>query len=372
MRSTEDVNSVTTFRQDADDAPQSPGSKQMQFGILAPLKNTSDFYYRAKRNDFRGTTPVSDLQCVQDLIRIGKAADSHGFDMLWLPEQHGSAAGMASAPLALLLSLATQTDSINFGVAFGASLLAAPLQTAEWLATTDLLLGDRRLEVAALTTLPPHELSTDDADSEERLHEAIELVEKLVTQEWTTFEGRFYRLPEVSVRPRPSRFSAPGFVKLWGAGTPNLDRQRIFTPFDDFSKTLEHSAASALVTPVFCSESDAEVKKAKAWWSQEFDSDLWYTGIRSHPFTRDIPIAESAQKTSLAISERFKTAETLVIAGGPAECTDKIEALIDGRNCAEIIFHLHFGLMPVHAAEESLAALSRSVIPALKGAAEGG
>lgn len=362
-----------TSEKSTDSSESDGGVGPLRFGVYAPLKNASDFFHRAKRNVLDGAPPVSDAQCIQDLLRVGMVADQHGFDALWLPERHGDAAAMGAAPLQLLLHLATLTKSIELGALFGASLIEAPLRAAEAIAMTDILLQGRHLCLGALTDVPYHEVSgtSEPENLDARLAEALELLEVLLTQEWASFEGAHYSISEASVRPMPRNRFDPGAARLWGAGLPDSERFRVSTGLAR-GKEAPARTGDAIVVPIFCSDDAESCERAKGWWIQEFDSEVWHSGIFSHPATRHISRTASPREVSQLVSDAFSDAEAMLISGSPEACLARISELTDETGCREFIFQAHFGLMPIELAEASLALLAESLDRATPQTADGG
>lgn len=227
-----------------------------------------------------------------------------------------------------------------------------------------MLLRDRQLDLATFTDIPSHEIADPNENGvpEERVAEALELLERLLTQEWASFDGIFYELKETSVRPLPSSQLVTGSVRVWGDGLKNTNRRRVRRRDlgADDAATTDRSSESLLI-PIYCGNDPDECDRAKSWWIQEFDSEIWHSGIFCHPTTRNISRSASSREISLAINRTFAEAEKMLIAGTPEECAAKIEALIKETNCSEIIFHAHFGLMPVELAESSLELLAEEL-----------
>lgn len=345
----------------SDTSRQSSRNADTKFGLYAPLKNTFDFFHRAKRKMLEGAPPITDSQCVHDLVRLCIAADQLGLASIWIPEQHGNAVAMGSSPLTILLKLASLTRNVELGAVLGASIIDAPLRVAEQLALTDVLLGDRRLEVAVFSDILAHETLDQARDriDASAIREAVSVVEQLMCQEWVSFSGTHFTLTQTSVRPRPSTLFEPGFVRLWGDGLGEESRSRVATGIGRLNGKPEVASADALVVPVFCSLQEDQVARAKNWWVQEFDSELWHAGIFSHPATREIPRTATPHEITTAINRKFSEIENDVIAGTPIQCVARIDELIEATGCQEILLHAHFGLMPVEQAEKSLKLLMR-------------
>ena len=82
-------------------------------------------------------------EALQQMLRTAIAAETSGFDELWLAEHHHSAFATGSAPMVLLSHLAARTSRVRLGT--GASLLALndPVRVGEDVATLDVFSGGR-------------------------------------------------------------------------------------------------------------------------------------------------------------------------------------------------------------------------------------
>ncbi|HXF56102.1 MAG TPA: TIGR03619 family F420-dependent LLM class oxidoreductase [Actinomycetota bacterium] len=159
----------------------------------------------------------------QDVAAFARAAESLGFHSLWATDHllHGSR--FYSVPwLDPLLSLATAaavTDRVLLGTSVLVMPVRHPVVLAKEIATLQALSGDRYI-LGAGTGWDAREFEAVGARKAERgrrTDEALSLVRRLLAGETVTFEGRFYRLRNVSIEPVPRR---P--VRVWVAGGRQL------------------------------------------------------------------------------------------------------------------------------------------------------
>jgi probable F420-dependent oxidoreductase len=125
------------------------------------------------------------------------------------------------SPLSVLAHVAACTRHIRLGTAILVLPLRDPVLLAKELATLDLL-TDGRLVLGIGTGWDVHEFESCGVPLRERgsrTDEALALLRRLLTEEHVTFTGRFHRVRDVSIDPRPARFP-----EVWiGGGSKMAD-----------------------------------------------------------------------------------------------------------------------------------------------------
>jgi alkanesulfonate monooxygenase SsuD/methylene tetrahydromethanopterin reductase-like flavin-dependent oxidoreductase (luciferase family) len=141
-----------------------------------------------------------------------ETAEAVGFDAVWVTEHHFSHyGGLTPNPQLLLTAISQRTRRLRLGSSVSVLPLHHPLRIAEDFAMLDVLSGGR-LEFGAGRGMVHsgyggYGLSW--ADAQDRLKEALGLVERLWTEPAVTFEGRYYRCQDVTVLPRPIQQPRP-------------------------------------------------------------------------------------------------------------------------------------------------------------------
>ena len=158
------------------------------------------------------TGPAADPREAARLRSIAGRAEQLGFDGLWVAEHLLRAPLIYEvsflSPLTVLAHLAACTQRIRLGTAILVLPLRQPVVLAKELATLDLLTGGR-LVLGIGTGWDAHEFETCDVPLRERgsrTDEALALLRRLLTEKSVTFEGRYHRVRDVSIDPRPARF----------------------------------------------------------------------------------------------------------------------------------------------------------------------
>src|SRR5438094_5717027 len=134
--------------------------------------------------------------------------EAMGFDSIWLCDhylQPSRPTGPYFEGRTLLAALAAQTRSIRIGVLVSSNTFRHPALLAKEAVTLDHI-SNGRLDVGigAGWFVPEHEVFGLDfpgpAELVERFREAVEVVDGLLRNEITTFNGRHYQLREAPMR----------------------------------------------------------------------------------------------------------------------------------------------------------------------------
>jgi len=145
-----------------------------------------------------------------------------GYDSLWLSD---TATQAGVAPLPMLAAAAARTERLKFGTSVLVVPARNPLLLAKELATIDLSSRGRIFPAFGIGQALPAELAALGIAREERgarLEECVTIVRELWRGEPVTYHGRFSRLDDVTLSPRPTRPQ----LDLWlGGSTPAAVRR---------------------------------------------------------------------------------------------------------------------------------------------------
>jgi alkanesulfonate monooxygenase SsuD/methylene tetrahydromethanopterin reductase-like flavin-dependent oxidoreductase (luciferase family) len=152
----------------------------------------------------------------RDLLDQIEFAEDAGFDSVWLRERHfhpdHEGRNFFTSPFVIAAYIAARTRRMRIGMGARILPLDHPIHIAEDGATVDVL-SEGRLDfgVARIGENDTYQAAfgiTNEA-TRGRFEEALEVIERAWTQDSFTFEGEHFRVPEVSVYPRPVQHPHP-------------------------------------------------------------------------------------------------------------------------------------------------------------------
>jgi alkanesulfonate monooxygenase SsuD/methylene tetrahydromethanopterin reductase-like flavin-dependent oxidoreductase (luciferase family) len=215
----------------------------------------------------------------RDMLECLPIAEELGYESAFFASHHAQPDGWCPSPLVALGAAAAVTRRMRLGTAVLLVPLYAPLKLAEDLAVLDNVCGGR-LVVGVAPGYVSEEFEAHGIPREERvprMEEALDLVTAAWTQDIASYEGRFYRLPPSTIRPRPVQQPHP---PIWyGVSGPN---------------SLRRAAARRAVLVASPRHGIAELKEhyriyAEAAASTGFD-------IVERPVIREVFVAETKQR----------------------------------------------------------------------------
>jgi alkanesulfonate monooxygenase SsuD/methylene tetrahydromethanopterin reductase-like flavin-dependent oxidoreductase (luciferase family) len=166
------------------------------------------------------------LTTPDELLEVAQMADAAGvFEHVWVGDQIMSKPRLES--ISLLGGIAARTTRVKIGVACMASFPSRhPVLLAYQWASLDLLSHGRTIlgacmgvpESFNMARIEQVNMGITNAERAPRLEEGIAILRKLWTEDRVTFDGRFYKLQDAFVEPKPVQNPPP----IWVIGTPSL------------------------------------------------------------------------------------------------------------------------------------------------------
>jgi F420-dependent oxidoreductase-like protein len=169
-------------------------------------------------------------QPYETLVQRWQLFEELGFDSAWDCD-HFNQPSRPDGPYfegwTLLAALAARTTRIRVGVLVSSNTFRHPALLAQQAVTLDHVSNGRlELGLGAGWFVPEHERFglpfPPPGERVGRFREAVEIVDSLLRHEATTFEGRYYRLTEASIRPAPLQKPRPPLTL--GAHRPRMLR----------------------------------------------------------------------------------------------------------------------------------------------------
>jgi alkanesulfonate monooxygenase SsuD/methylene tetrahydromethanopterin reductase-like flavin-dependent oxidoreductase (luciferase family) len=140
-------------------------------------------------------------------------AEELGFDTVLLGERHFRYGDLLyPAPFSVAAAIAAKTSRMRIGMAARILALDHPIHIAEDAATLDVLSGGRLDFGATRASLDGecHSVFRSPIDeSKGRFREALDIIVKCWCEEQFSYQGLHYRIPEVSVYPKPRQKPYP-------------------------------------------------------------------------------------------------------------------------------------------------------------------
>jgi natural product biosynthesis luciferase-like monooxygenase protein len=162
----------------------------MKFGLLHLFENPMD---------------RTEKEIVDEQFDLMVRAEDYGFDSVWPAEHHFSEYGYCASPAVSLAAVAARTKRIRLGTGVVVLPLNHPVRVAEDFAIIDLL-SDGRVDLGVGRGYQPHEFrgyGVDQTQSRAMFHESVEIIQKAWTEERFSYDGKFYQIHDLSVRPKP-------------------------------------------------------------------------------------------------------------------------------------------------------------------------
>lgn len=155
---------------------------------------------------------------------LASLAEVKGFDTATIGHHHFLPGNMAD-PLTFLSTVASRTEHLRIGTGIFQLPIHNPVRVAEQVATIDQLSGGR-ISLGVGLGWWPLEYQVHGSDFKQRgarLEEALEILRLVWRNERTSYSGRFWSFPEITVYPRPVQQPNP---PLWVAGVADaaIDR----------------------------------------------------------------------------------------------------------------------------------------------------
>lgn len=145
-----------------------------------------------------------DTQTYQEELSIADMAERLGFDSIWTLDHHFTGYVMSPDPVALLMYIAGRTQRIQLGTAVIVLPWHDPVEVAEKIALLDTVSGGRTIfgfgRGAASIEYAGFRIPMEEA--RERFVESALIIRKGLTQESFSFDGKYYKVPEIQIRPR--------------------------------------------------------------------------------------------------------------------------------------------------------------------------
>ncbi|MCS6926571.1 MAG: LLM class flavin-dependent oxidoreductase [Candidatus Binatia bacterium] len=349
----------------------------MQFGLFYQLPCAPE---QNERTRYRET--MEQIVCAEAL----------GFDTAWLAELHFNRSfSIMPSPLIVATALAQQTKRIRLGTAVALLPLQHPLRTAEDAATVDILSRGRLEFGVGRGTIAIHfqGFGVSREESRERFEEALAILIQAWTQDVCAFEGKYFRIPPLSVVPKPLQKPHPPLrIAANSPETAAFAGQQgypvfVASPINPFPRLPEHietyrdawHAAGhrdkkediAVLFPTYVADSDAQVRhEVEPSFMHYFRTVSHQARLGERDASASYAYLREVRKRMEAITwEQVDT--TMALYGPPEVCIRKIIAAHQQCRMNQIICWFNpGGLIPHHRVLLSMRRFAEEVMPAVR------
>ncbi len=361
----------------------------LKVGVTLWFQNMPDMLERGMKDDYRKPIIKPDFQCYQDELKLADLIEPLGFDRMWTIEHHCSPYGMTVTPTQVLSYMAGRTKRIGFGSMVIVLPWNDPVRVAGEIALLDNLMAGREFKIGVGRGAAPQEFAafrTDYAESRERMLEILDIIRIGLTQEWFSYDGKHYKIPRTTIRPRPLTTDLTSqFLMTWSSPeTRQLAAQsgcaplynnlhnwdEVVTSMAEFNG-MRHAngwddLAPTVAGPIYCSYDKEKVRQAREWVKMTYDSSIWHYGLFNQPSLRKFLAGKTGKELEEAIEEIRGQSLLLGAFGTPEEVLERLVQAQAKTKYAELICHMNFGLMPNAEAQENMTLFAQKVLPELK------
>jgi probable F420-dependent oxidoreductase len=276
-----------------------------------------------------------------------------GFDSLWFSDRLISTQPTLGSFTALA-AVAARTKRLKFGSAVLVLPTRHPVEVAKELATIDMLSNGRMLPAFGLGTEDEREYEAAGVPKSERAgrtDEAVQLLRRLWTEDRVTHSGRYYRLTDVTITPKPVQRPC---LPIWFGGRSEAAYRR--------TGRLGDGWLASFITPDEVRGGVASIGLAAAASGRAIDADH-YGAIVSFRIGTSAEQARSGLVPGLTRLRSDAPVEDYCALGTPDDCIAMLRRYVEAGASK-------FVMRPACLPEEldmQIDLLAREVVPAIEG-----
>jgi alkanesulfonate monooxygenase SsuD/methylene tetrahydromethanopterin reductase-like flavin-dependent oxidoreductase (luciferase family) len=320
-----------------------------------------------------------------------------GFDSVWALDHHFTGYVMSPDPTQLLSYVAGRTKRVQLGTAVIVLPWHDPVEIAEKIALLDVVSGGRTIFGfgRGAATVEYNGFRVNMEEARDRFVESAIIIRKGLTQKSFSFDGKYYKIPEIQIRPRPishpeDRFyassvspeSAEIMAKL-GLGVLIIAQRSWEDTAADYTRYRETAIANN-ITPrppigllnILVSEDAREAAELgnthlEAMWdsidTHYHFSDGHLRGVKGYEFYAKLEKTYSKlQADTEAKAKAIEFFRSLHAAGTPEQVLEKLRYIHQTVPLEHVIGTFAFGGLPYPKLERSYKLFAEKVLPVLK------
>jgi alkanesulfonate monooxygenase SsuD/methylene tetrahydromethanopterin reductase-like flavin-dependent oxidoreductase (luciferase family) len=334
----------------------------------------------------------SDREIFNEELNIARIADETGFDAVWTIEHHFTPYTMVTNPLQYLTYIAGITKRVDLGTMVVVLPWHNPVRVAEDVNMLDAFLGPKRNVILGVGRgLGRREyagLGIDQNEARGRFDESLKVLKQLLSTGQCNFDGEFYKIHGLRLRPQPEKDLSRNF---WCAGgtaeTVEIIAKNDVKPLTIPTTSLDISLAGmrryaairrdAGYTPshtrlalwTYVAETASEAEEGARHMQEYGDSALrHYELLGTHlknikGYEQYGAQSDALRKDPTLFTKGFYNTHPW---GTPDQAIKRATELAKAFGTDEIMFIFKYGAMPIDKAEKSMRLFAKEVMPALK------
>jgi alkanesulfonate monooxygenase SsuD/methylene tetrahydromethanopterin reductase-like flavin-dependent oxidoreductase (luciferase family) len=335
----------------------------------------------------------SDREVFREELNLARIADETGFDSVWTIEHHFTPYTMVTNPLQYLTYIAGITKRVHLGTMVVVLPWHNPVRVAEDVSMLDAFLGPNREIICGVGRgLARREfagMGIDQNEARGRFDESLEVLKQLLSTGQCDFEGEFYKIHGLHLRPQPERDLSANLRCAGGTeqtvqviakhGVPPLTVPT--TSLEAALLNMRHYAELrqqaghgpshtklALWTYVAENSSEAEAG-AQQYMGEYADSALrHYELMGTHlegtkGYQQYGELQNALRQDSSPFRQGWYKSHPW---GTPDQAIRRATELANAFGADEIMFTFKYGSMPIEKAEKSMRLFAKEVMPALQ------
>ena len=363
----------------------------MRIGVHFNYQNYTDWDRFEAHGASRSAIP--DSQLYDEELLLGGLVEPLGFDSYWAIDHHFSPYIMTGGALQHLTYFAGKTSRIDFGSMVVVLPWYDPVVIAEQISVLDNLLQGRKLTLglgrgAAKREFDAYRVPMD--ESRDRFAESLQVLQKALSNEWFSHEGRFFSIPETTIRPRPrdAQRLLDGMRVAWTSPetlpiTANAGLGMLMTnqkSWEAYKEDVQGFNAiragkgwapiqPSVAVNVTCFDTEAE-----AWDTILKHSIEAGISVQRHYGWKDVERFKNTkgyeQYVQFSEAVNTRTPEDLgeraarpQAWGTPDQVFEKLKHIQRMTSAEEFMLNFRFGAMPAAAAERSMRLFAADVLP---------
>jgi alkanesulfonate monooxygenase SsuD/methylene tetrahydromethanopterin reductase-like flavin-dependent oxidoreductase (luciferase family) len=315
----------------------------------------------------------------REMLEQITVAEELGFESAWLAEHHFLEDGICPSLLVTASAMAARTSRMKIVTGMYLLPLYRPVQSAEDVAVLDNIAGGRFILGVAAGYRPEEFAGRGEERSgrEKRMEEQLEIMIKAWTTDSFSFEGQYYRVPTLSVTPKPCQKPHPPIwsgastrggcrrAAKWGSALVASPRHHLnelkehFRVYREFLQRYGKKAdAVPVIREVYVAETTAQAEEEARDGIMYLHAGIYgkWSAVRPLRDDRGQLVTDPTAVTFDSHRERF-------IIGDPDHCAREIEKYRAELGMDYLVCWMHFPGADPRKTERSMRLFAKEVMP---------